>query len=104
MSSITTDQLHPPHTDEHVSQLSRRGVSGSENLVSVPTSVGHGDRYNHWDVALATFFRDSGLTQTLRGFESDMLILNEEWENGKVRDAVQKLFVDLAVSTFTQRS
>lgn len=51
-----------------------------------------------WDNALATFLHEAGLTQALRGLESDMLLLNEEWEKCRVNSAVQRLFVNLAVS------
>lgn len=78
----------PYKDDQHVVR--------DEEVVHAPTQ--DKDRHNHWHSALACFFREAGLTQTSRGFESDMLLLNEEWEKGKVRDAVQRLFLNLAVS------
>ena len=52
--------------------------------------------YCHWDSALKSFLTRLGLVQTLRGFESDMLVLNEEWERSNVPVAVENLVKDLS--------
>lgn len=52
----------------------------------------------HWDMAFRAFLEAAGLTQALRGFENDMLVLNPEWEKGRVRNAVGKLIQNLLVS------
>ncbi|KAJ3554572.1 hypothetical protein NM688_g3035 [Phlebia brevispora] len=48
-----------------------------------------------WDVILKHFLQEVGLTQTLRGFEADMLILNSAWEQKKVPSALAQLKQDL---------
>ncbi|KAJ4464617.1 hypothetical protein C8J55DRAFT_267710 [Lentinula edodes] len=45
----------------------------------------------NWDYALKSFMESVGLTQALRGFERDMLVLNSDWENQKVPSALQEL-------------
>ncbi|GAW00040.1 hypothetical protein F5879DRAFT_924445 [Lentinula edodes] len=45
----------------------------------------------NWDYALKSFMESVGLTQALRGFERDMLVLNSDWENQKVPGALQEL-------------
>ncbi|PFH45149.1 hypothetical protein AMATHDRAFT_71956 [Amanita thiersii Skay4041] len=41
-------------------------------------------KFKYWDKALAVFFREMGLVQTMRGFENDMLVFNHEWEEQRV--------------------
>ncbi|KAK7473100.1 hypothetical protein VKT23_001200 [Stygiomarasmius scandens] len=45
----------------------------------------------HWDTAVKVFLEKLGLTQALRGFELDMLTMNEEHERTIVPDALDKL-------------
>ncbi|KAF8625894.1 hypothetical protein AX15_005143, partial [Amanita polypyramis BW_CC] len=40
--------------------------------------------FKHWDQALTQFLMDMGLTQALRGFENDMLVLNPDWEKERI--------------------
>jgi hypothetical protein len=56
-----------------------------------PSSAANG----HWDSAVANFLRDAGLTQALRGFEADMIILNPEWERSKLPQALNRLVTSL---------
>ena len=52
----------------------------------------------HWDSAIKSFLRSVGLTQALRGFESDMLVLNSDWEGKRVPSALAQLVQDISVS------
>jgi hypothetical protein len=45
--------------------------------------------------AVASFLSNLGLTQALRGFENDMLVMNEDWERQKVPKAIDELMRDL---------
>lgn len=51
----------------------------------------------HWDSCLKTFFEELGLTQAMRGFEADMLIINPEWEQSKVPPALVRLTDSISV-------
>ena len=51
----------------------------------------------HWDVIIKSFFEEVKLTQTLHGFEADMLMLNSEWEQSKVPAALARLADDISV-------
>ena len=45
-----------------------------------------------------SFLSSLGLNQALRGFENDMLVVNEDWERQKVPKAIGELMKDLMVS------
>ncbi|KAF6763273.1 hypothetical protein DFP72DRAFT_1060448 [Ephemerocybe angulata] len=47
--------------------------------------------YRHWDKALKDFFREAGLFETLKGFESDVLIMSSDWEEDRIPKALQTL-------------
>ncbi|KAF5355463.1 hypothetical protein D9758_006321 [Tetrapyrgos nigripes] len=49
----------------------------------------------YWDTAIKGFLEQLGMTQALRGFELDMLTLNEEYERSVVPDALEKLVKNL---------
>ena len=53
--------------------------------------------YRHWDEVIRAFLQKVGLTQTLRGFEDDMVILNADWERKSVPGAIGELVRDLMV-------
>lgn len=44
------------------------------------------------------FLQSAGLTQALRGFDSDMLVMNPDWEREKIPAALSALLEDLTVS------
>ncbi|PSR73210.1 hypothetical protein PHLCEN_2v10931 [Hermanssonia centrifuga] len=55
--------------------------------------------YNkYWDGAIKTFLQAIGFTQTLRGFQADMLVLNSDWERNKVPEALLNLSRDLELA------
>lgn len=53
--------------------------------------------YEHWDEAFREFLRSAGLTQTLKGFECDMLVMNSKWEQSGVQSALESLIKTLSV-------
>lgn len=48
---------------------------------------------------VASFLSNLGLTQALRGFENDMLVMNEDWERQKVPKAIDELMRNIMVSS-----
>src|ERR1700729_3624882 len=44
--------------------------------------------YRHWDSVIVSFLSSLGLSQAVRGFENDMLVVNEDWERQKVPKAI----------------
>ncbi|KAH9944692.1 hypothetical protein B0H21DRAFT_694713, partial [Amylocystis lapponica] len=50
-----------------------------------------------WDAVIKTFLSAVGLTQALRGFEADMIVMNPEWERKKVPIALGDLMKDLLI-------
>ncbi|KAI0066198.1 hypothetical protein BV25DRAFT_1821108 [Artomyces pyxidatus] len=53
------------------------------------------DLPRHWDNALRAFFLSAGLTQTLKGFEDDILIMNADWEKKEIPRALEELNMDI---------
>ncbi|KAF9227154.1 hypothetical protein BS17DRAFT_449913 [Gyrodon lividus] len=51
--------------------------------------------YRHWDEVIRVFLKKVGLTQALRGFEDDMVVLNADWERKSVPGAIGDLVRDL---------
>ena len=51
----------------------------------------------HWDAALRAFLVRVGLTQALRGFELDMLVMNSKWERSEVPGALRDLVENISV-------
>lgn len=66
---------------------------------SPPPSPPLPEFHRHWDAVIANFLSNLGMTQALRGFENDMLVVNEEWERQKVPKAIGDLMRDLMAST-----
>ena len=58
------------------------------------------ETYKHWDLVIRTFFIKTGLTQTLKGFEDDMLVFNPEWEELKIPLALEEMIKGLTVGFF----
>ena len=54
-------------------------------------------KFKYWDQALKQFLIDMGLTQALRGFESDMLVLNSDWEQKSIPVAMATFVRNLVV-------
>ena len=53
--------------------------------------------HRHWDAVIVSFLRALGLHQALRGFENDMLVMNDDWERSKVPKAIGELMRDMMV-------
>ncbi len=68
---------------------------------SMDTTVFSPHHQAHWDTVVANFLREAGLTQALRGFESDMIVMSPDWERDTVPGALKKL-VEGLVSGLTQ--
>ncbi|KAF4621433.1 hypothetical protein D9613_000194 [Agrocybe pediades] len=49
------------------------------------------EMYKHWDEVLKKFLLKMKMTQTLKGFENDMLVLNSEWEQQVVIGALKEM-------------
>ena len=54
-------------------------------------------QFKYWDEALKQFLIDVGLTQALRGFETDMLTLNPDWERERIPAAMATFVRNLVV-------
>ena len=57
------------------------------------------DTYRHWDDVLKRFLDKTKLTQCQRGLELDMLVLNEEWEQRMLPEALRELIRGLQVTS-----
>lgn len=57
----------------------------------------HPEKRRYWDAAVAAFLRRAGLHRALEGFREDILMLNEEWERGRVQYALDALVQDISV-------
>ncbi|KIK27580.1 hypothetical protein PISMIDRAFT_161936 [Pisolithus microcarpus 441] len=53
--------------------------------------------YRHWDEVIRAFLRKVGLSQALKGFEDDMVVMNEDWERKVVPGAIGELVRDMMV-------
>jgi len=51
----------------------------------------------YWDAAIRSFLSRVGLTQALKGFEADVLVMHSGWEQKEVPLALQELKTRLAV-------
>ncbi|KAF9268825.1 hypothetical protein L218DRAFT_994645 [Marasmius fiardii PR-910] len=49
------------------------------------------DPCRDWDVLLRAFMKRLGLTQTLEGFELDMLVMNRDWEESNIAASLEEL-------------
>jgi hypothetical protein len=54
---------------------------------------------DEWNLVIRKFLADAGLTQALRGFELDFMVLNEERERKVVPDALSALREGLVVGS-----
>lgn len=62
-----------------------------------PSPLSDPETYRHWDLVIRAFFIKTGLTQTLKGFEDDMLVFNPEWERLKLPLALEEMIKGLRV-------
>lgn len=53
--------------------------------------------HREWDAIVKKFLQAIGFTQSVRGFEADMIVLNSDWERQKVPTALGELMKDLLV-------
>lgn len=53
--------------------------------------------HNEWDRVVKEFLNLAGLTQALRGFEMDMIVMSPDWERKGVPVALKKLSQELSV-------
>ncbi|KAI6157917.1 hypothetical protein BKA82DRAFT_996192 [Pisolithus tinctorius] len=51
--------------------------------------------YRHWDEVIRAFLKNVGLNQALKGFEDDMVVMNEDWERKVVPGAIGDLVRDM---------
>ena len=51
----------------------------------------------HWDSAIREFLESAGLTQALRGFEADVIVMNPEWEQRRISPALEGLVKNILV-------
>lgn len=58
------------------------------------------ETYKNWDLVIRAFFIKTGFTQTLKGFEDDMLVLNPEWEKLTISLALEEMIKGLTVGFF----
>ena len=57
--------------------------------------------HNEWDRVIKEFLDLAGLTQALRGFEMDMIVMSPDWEKKGVPVALKKLSEELSVGLST---
>lgn len=70
----------------------------SSTSVSVATpSLSEVEGCRHWDEVLRRFLEKTKMTQCLKGFEIDMLVLNSEWEQEIVLGALKELVNEMQV-------
>lgn len=51
--------------------------------------------HRHWDEVIRSFLKKVGMSQALKGFEDDMVVMNADWERQKVPGAIGDLMKDL---------
>jgi hypothetical protein len=55
------------------------------------------ETFRHWDEVLKRFLEKTKMTEAVKGFENDMLVLNSEWEQKVIPDALKELANGLQV-------
>ena len=71
-------------------------TSSSNSIATAPARITtpplpHPDTYQHWDVVFKAFLEKTNLTQCRKGFELDMLVLNSDWEQQTLPEALKDL-------------
>ncbi|KAI6040205.1 hypothetical protein EDC04DRAFT_1522626 [Pisolithus marmoratus] len=51
--------------------------------------------YRHWDEVICAFLKKVGLSQALKGFEDDLVVMSEDWERKIVPGAIGDLVRDM---------
>jgi hypothetical protein len=86
---------YPPLTSK-TAYKADLGTPSSNLLAPAPARVNtpplpHPDVYRHWDNVFKAFLEKTELTQCRRGFELDMLVLNSDWEQRVLPEALKDL-------------
>jgi len=58
------------------------------------------ETFRHWDEVLKRFLKKTNMTEAVKGFENDMLVLNSEWEQKVVPNALKELANSLQVRVY----
>jgi len=58
--------------------------------------------YQHWDEVVRAFLKNVGLSQALKGFEDDMVVMSDDWERKNVPGAIRDLIRDFMVGSIRQ--
>jgi hypothetical protein len=95
-------QYQPP---PQVSSSPRSSVKKKTRLRSPSPSPPPKEFPRHWDAALKTFFLAVGLSQCLAGLEADILVMNPDWEEKVVPEALRDLqsSISVCLSAFEPR-
>jgi hypothetical protein len=103
---------YPQYQSQPASYISQPPIPTSSSFILNPTRkapspspspmlpIPDPKTYKHWDLVIRAFFINTGLTQALKGFEDDMLVLNPEWEKLKISLALEEMIKGLTVSFF----
>lgn len=55
------------------------------------------ETFKHWDEVIKNFLARTKMSQTLKGLESDMLVLNPDWEQEIIPEALKEMVQGLQV-------
>jgi len=58
------------------------------------------ETFRHWDEVIKKFLVSTKMNQTLKGLESDMLVLNPDWEQEAIPEALKEMVQGLQVRRF----
>lgn len=73
------------------------GVSHQQSPSASPPPSPPRQVRGHWDSAIREFLASAGLTQALRGFEADVIVMSPEWEQKKIPPALEGLVKNILV-------
>ena len=101
---VPYSQYQPQHykssdASKYISVSHTKHKSLQKSKAPSPSPTPPPQFHRHWNEVIQSFLTQLGLTQTLRGFESDMVIMNSEWERMKVPGALDDLMKNLLVCT-----
>ena len=58
------------------------------------------ETFKHWDEVIKKFLARTKMCQTLKGLESDMLVLSPDWERETIPEALKEMVQGLQVRLF----
>ena len=95
MTSFSAGHIYGSGTKPNPPSLARTNVATPARPPTPPPP--DPETFKHWDEVINKFLVRTKMSQTLKGLESDMLVLSPDWEQETIPEALKEMVQGLQV-------